>query len=196
MLKEEFKSDSSRDFHARYGGTFGWYERAIDDRLLVQLKESDQMSLHFEDQNGIKYEAQADKGNVFCFIPVERKLHNVDGDVWMTSRIPARQWKRGMCAANTRIHSLSDNRKLPVNFSTISNLFANSTEQERAFRKGMAVNIAISDSFAIVGSKVYLYDIEIGVFKKEQIVLNDNLFIQEVKDVVSRNKYDITVLVK
>lgn len=193
MLKEEFKSDSSRDFQARYGGTFGWYEKTPDHRILVQLVEANGECLYFQDQHNISYQAEPDKGNVFCFIPVERKLHNVGDDVWLTTRVPARQWKRGMCGQNTRIYSLLYRKSLPVIFDTVLKILKNDSNQTVNFRRDKVGIAALSPSFAVILNQVYLYDIVIGKFDEGLITLNNDLFIQEVKDVLSRNQFDLRV---
>lgn len=198
MLKEEFKSGTIRDFNARYGETFGWYEKESGDRLLVKLLSTDSATLTFTDHLGIRYTAEADMGNVFCFIPVERKMFNMGDDVWCTSRKNARQWKRGMCSSNTEIYSFLRRDWMAISFENVLRLYQDKPglQQVANFKQGKWDNVALSDTFAIVGNKVFVYHSDIGTYKDGKIKLTNDLFVQEVKDAVRRGGFAVEVVIE
>ncbi len=199
-MKEEFKSDGWRDFAQRYQGTFGFYERENKARLLVQLVKVSETQLTFTDKTGLKYFANPDKGNVFSFIPVERGCYNYGADVVTCKRVPARQWKRGLCPENTNISSLREKRSLPVDFTTLEIMFpveeGRSSTQLANFKAYLAGNVAFDNMFSLVENKLYLYDNLIGTYGMRTFTLTNHLFKQEVNDLVTRHQLPITVELK
>lgn len=196
-MKEEFKSDGWKDFSQRYQGTFGFFERENAPRLLVQLVKVGETQLTFTDKAGMSYFANPDRGNVFSFIPVERGSYNFGSDVVMCSRVPARQWKRGLCIENTHIQSLSDGSSLPVDFTTLEIMFPvkegrSSIPLER-FKATLSGNVAFDTMFSLVNNRLFLYEREIGTYTNHLFTLTNHLFKQEVTDLITRHQLPISV---
>jgi hypothetical protein len=197
-MQEEFRADAWADFKARYQHTFGWYEKSNKKKILVELTAIEPDQLRFVDVDGVEYTANADQGNVFTFLPVERSLSNVGEYVWYCTRHPARQWKRGLCHSNTRIFSLGSGQK-DVNIENVSLLFTDKQSVQDLwdkYQKGERAGVAVSDTFAFWKDTVYLYDRKIGTITKNDISLNTGLFKQELGDVMQRMNFDCTIGLK
>lgn len=179
-MKEEFVEEHWKDFQQRYQGTFGWFEKSAGNQVLVSLVKITPEALSFNDKAGFKYTAHPDKGNIFTFLPVEKGVYlTEEHGVVYVSRIPQRQWKRGICIDNTSIHSLTTSQQCEVSFSLLESIFNQTpmlhvTENNRVFDR----------VFSTTRNKLFVYNKEIGSMDITSIVLQDRLFLQEVNDMV------------
>lgn len=196
-MKEEFKSDFWNDFKQRYQGTYGWFEKANQSKLLVYLRSVEEDRLSFQDKDGFKFTANADQGNTFTFLPVVRGCFNYGPDgVVVTRRNPARMWKRGMCDENTSIFSLDTQRSVGVNFTTLEEIFGDKPNTALArFKQTYTGNVAIDPVFSVVGDGLYLYENRIGDYANREFTLTSDLFQQEINDLVTRHHFPIIVSV-
>jgi hypothetical protein len=197
-MKEEYKSDTQRDFVQRFVGTYGWYSKANGNEILVRVDEIYNGKLNFVDSSGFKYVANPDAGNVFSFIPLEKGLHNYNDDVIFCRRVPQRQWKRGICSGNTRVDSLVSNDQIDLTFDLMETVF-NPVEKSRNLSKFISShsgNAALSSSFAVANKKLFVYNICIGNLDGDTFKLTDRLFAQEVQDTLRNLNLDMKVEVK
>lgn len=198
-MKEEFKSDALRDWNQRFSDTFGWFTKSDGSDILVKVVGVVGERLQFVDAQDFPYYANADAGNIFSFIPLEKGCYNYNDDVVFCRRIPARQWKRGICAANTRVTSLATGRNKDIDFGLIKMLFAPVKESKNIerFCKTRNTDAALTSAIAVADSNVYVYDYCVGQIKnKESIVLRNSLFVQEIQDVVIDLHLNMTVEVE
>jgi len=186
---EEFKSEGWRDFSQRYKDTYGWYLTDTGRKVLVQLVDVNDTTLKFAGKEGQTYTAIADKGNCFEFLPLERAVHNTPTHVYYCSRVPARQWRRGVHQANTSITNLlgggwAGGEKL--SFDLLEQIFQenNPTDYIQSFLSGDRVGLALNSMFAMGKNRVYLYNRVIGEYKNRSITLSNHLFSQEINDLV------------
>lgn len=195
-MKVEFTSEGYRDFSQRYSGTFGWLERKDKNPVLVQLQNVNSDELTFIDANRIEYFARSDRDNWFSFIPVKKGSYLYKDGIVVVQRRPARQWKRGICEDNTTITTLGDKQPLSVTFDILSNIFSPqynyTVEKFRSFKGGDLV--LFNNQFSIYNNVMYLYDIPIGQYKEGKLVLESDVFQQEVKDVFMLNRVDVEVV--
>jgi hypothetical protein len=194
---EEYKSSSWHDFRQRYQNTYGWYQSDSGKRVLVRVEKVAESSLSFIDREDNVYTALPDKGNQFQFIPVEKGLHNTENGVVMCERKTARQFQRGLCAANTVLKNLSLNGSIAVEFSSVENIFHNGVNDYLSrFKKNPKMDVALNDTFGIVNGTIMLYNLRIGTFTDSKLLLNTNLFAQEVQDLVQKLELPFIVEVK
>jgi len=185
---EEFKSDGWRDFAQRYKETYGWYLTDTGRKVLVQLVDVSETTLKFAGKEGQTYTALADKGNRFEFLPLERAVYNTPKDVYYCSRVPARQWRRGVHNANTSITNLLGGgwggEKL--SFDLLEQIFQESTPSDYipSFLSGAREGLALNSMFAMGKNRVFLYNRVIGEYKNGTITLTNDLFAQEISDLM------------
>jgi len=196
-MREEFKSDTSKDFAQRYQGTYGWYEKEDGNKILVQLTSIKESVLTFKDINETTYTALADKGNNFHFIPVEKAVYNIEDGVVYVQRVPNRMWKRGLCDENTNFKLLTENGvgvHVINNFKLIESCFGKkSTDAVTKWLLDRKNPVAFDTIFSVVGKSLFVYDKIIGEVKGNVFVLSSNLFEQEISDLMRYQKLPFTM---
>lgn len=195
-MKELFSADTWSDFRQRYANTYGWYEKDNGEQVLVQVTSVNERSTTFVDKNGLTYYANADKGNAFHFIPVQKGLGYYDKDIICVSRTPARQWKRGICLDNTRLRNISQQTSMDLSHKLLESFLDKEKIKGRLeeFKKSFTGHV-ILNSFLSLTNNVMIYENIIGKFikKDRKITLNNDVFQQEVLDALKYNGLDITV---
>lgn len=185
-----------QDFKQRYSGVLGWYISEEDkSKILVTVSNVSNERVTFRDQHGGTYYAFVNGGVRFEFLPVEKSWRNTEDACFFLYRIPARQWKRGICADNTSITSAStllgmwntDGERTWAD--RIFKIFSfNNTYREEVlkFLEGKRTTVAISPHFAILSNHIFLHNINIGTYKNNVITLTDGMLLQELTDTIRR----------
>ena len=197
-MKDSLTSNNHHDFRARYQSTFGYYvDPDTGKRLPVFVANCNQYRVTFNDIDGRELHVKVDSGIEFEFIPVDRGFFQVDEEVYYLERVPARQWKRGICNENTRPYSLTDalHSCLANYLHIISKMYPiNCSTAWRSSKEGYPV--ALSKHFAISAANVlYFYNKEIGTVDHttDTIKLNNDMLLQEVTDLFRRNNLNVKV---
>ena len=195
-MLDTLTSINYRDFGPRYTHTFGWLHNG-DTRKLVYVLRTEDSKVFFTDQTGMEYHAKIDAGVMFEFIPVDHGWFNAsNGDAYLLSRTPARQWKRGISDSNTTMTSLNTLRLIGLNYNSLSNIF-NDQFDERNYPRTFGAG-ALSKHFALRRhpyNQLYMYDRMIGTLDGDTIVLASSLFEQELTDLITRNGWAIKIKV-
>lgn len=208
---EKFTSVDSNDFRQRYQGTYGYFTHK-GKRTLTRLDKivSDGRSsfVEFSDRDGLKYLLHPDSedaGTGFEFLPPKSAYFNTpEGIPLLVSRIPARQYLRGICDRNTSITDMRNSNRA-VDFASLITLFEQATPAgvalEKALKSGSgASGVAISPQFAVglltqqircfnqvIGSAEYskgLFTIELD---------SPELWSQEVTDAFRRSNLNVVL---
>lgn len=196
---EEFTSRGSRDFRQRYEGTYGFYiHPETKRRMLVLISEVRDDALRFTDEKRMDYSPNADRGFEFEFIPLEKKLFNFGEQICCIRRIPARQFQRGVCRANTLITSLSvENTQVGLSFAAVAAAYAdekrNTPEMVAEYVAGKRKQLLVSPMFAFIGKKLYLYETPVAVVKDKTLLVEEPIFRQEVADMVEKHHFPYSV---
>lgn len=180
MALAEFTSNGWRDFNQRYVETYGWYT-SKDKEILVRVESATDSVATFVDADGIQYSANADKGVKFKFVPLNRALIPYKAGVVLVERKPARQYKRGICAQNTRVRSITNIIAPQLDFELI-NAYINPTYP--VVTKHFTL---INKAFCIAGNTyIYLYNMIIGHYNplNNSYSLIYPMFRQEFSDAV------------
>ena len=184
---EEYSSKSWRDFSQRYKDTYGWYLGSSGKKTLVKLTEVGEVILRFVDDAGVPYSANADKGNCFEFIPLEKSLYIYKDSLVLCQRVPARQWRRGIHQHNTSITQVNGGwGGIDISFDVLVNVLSPTNHKDglRRFLAGASTDVALNAMFGVSKSNVYVYNRVIGSYNKGTITLKDGLFKQEFSDVI------------
>jgi len=166
---EKFTSAESNDFRQRYLGTYGFFTRKGNKTLtkLVAINADGAAStVEFEDKDRLKYLLKADsmeEGLGFEFLPPKSAYYNTkDGEPLLVSRIPARQYLRGLCDKNTEIRNFV--ASVGVSFDTLEKIFGTTVPIPEAFaamkdaeaRGSLSAGLAISAAFVVSPSYKFI----------------------------------------
>jgi len=187
MALEEFTSAGARDFRQRYLDVFGYFPTG-DKEVLVKVTEVSDTKTSFVDVRGLAYTAYADKGVMFKFIPVVKKLFFYNKKLCLAHRKPARQYQRGITYNNTTMQTVYG-EGIHVDFDTIQ-AYSNNLEQKTELN-----DILLNEMLAFYAGYVYLYNLNIGVVmpQSKRVLLTNPLFKQELMDSIRDRGLDYEV---
>lgn len=184
-------SRNHQDFRARFLGSFGYITLSDGKKKLVKVTNVSEDQVTFKAGDLFDYYAKVDSNFRFEFIPVTRGWYNTtDGKCRLLTRLPHRQWHRGIHSDNTGIFDIFE-RNYPVDYDNLSKIFVpgfNNWEYNKEQSE-----CAISKFFAVTKSRVYFLNRSIGTIKNDLITLVDNTVKQELMDTIKRNNIPIKV---
>lgn len=197
-------SSNYRDFGARYSQTYGWLIRDDKPKRFVKLLDCDEDELRFRtSEEGTVYTAVVDSGVQFEFQQVERGLYQAKNEIYYLARIPARQWKRGICRANTDVQVLTPLgfRECDKNYDVFNLIFSSKVQPlyQPEIELGRS-HILLSKHFCLsAGGFLYFYNIKVGVVDTNGMLTLDSgyeILKQELSDVLRRNKWEVILSIK
>lgn len=189
-MRDSLTSDNARDFNARYVNTIGWLIHPNKGRQIVRLKEGEDNSIRFDGLDGGEYEVYADSNIEFEFIPVKRRFYQVaDGRVFLLERVPARQWKRGICSDNTQAWWWKDRWYN----AEVTPKIIDMCMHEKEFLTLQDGQLKLNSFFAIMDSAFYWFRTKMGVVNKNIITLDNPVIMQEVQDAIKRGGFEYGV---
>lgn len=197
-MRDTLTRDNVRDFTARYNKTFGWF-LGESKRVLVRVEGVGDSRVQFQDINGTNYFAAAGQGVMFEFLPVTKGLYNTADDrVIFVSRVPARQWHRGICAQNTQMFEYSprySGNLIDVNINNVSQVFESKVDVNKRIERYLksALPVALDKHFALAHGQVLFMNHRIGSITGDKISLANPMFRQELSDVIRRNSFPLTI---
>lgn len=211
---EKFTAANAGDFRQRYQGTFGFFIDG-DKKTLSQLTEvgtgGSRPGVVFHDRNGEKYLLRSDSTQDrrgFEFLPPKSAWYNTkDGVALLVSRVPARQYQRGLCSKNTSLRDTAD-IEYPVDFKNLIKIFEDRVTVQEALATVLKnsgnphLGIAISPQFAIniAFKTIKCFATTIGevIYSKVDevftVTLNSpDLWGIEVKDAFARSNLKVVI---
>lgn len=185
----------------RYQGTFGFLKTPSGKKILVDITNVDAQYTEVVDTKGNNYTLASDTGCELEFTQVPSQWFQPDPEhIAYVTRRPERQYKRGICNANTAIwipgrsgDRLSDVPTTSIRIEAIFN-----PSEIRAFDDYHKIKCGLwSKFFAWAESTVYAKDLKIGTVDHETkaVSLQDEMFLQEVRDALVRSNSDYSVKV-
>ena len=199
-------SRNIQDFKQRYQGVCGWLHTTEAPRVAVFVRHVSSSKVTFQDQRGNEYYANVDGGAQFEFVPTQRAWYNAEDATYLVQRVPARQWKRGICADNTSFSCLHPGDTLmpaALNETWEQTAFKvmsanmNVTTAVEQFRAKKRTSVAISKHFAVGECSAWFINLRIGKVDKNKIMLEESyhMIAQELLDAIKRNNLPFEVLV-
>lgn len=192
------------DFKQRYQGVIGWLHQPAGNKVAVFVSNVTSSKVTFKDKADAEYYANVDAGVQFEFIPTQRAWYNVKDAVYLVQRVPARQWKRGICSDNTFFQQLTkDTLMLTVApWTTVAFEVMGAALPAAAvvkeYRQQQRDAVALSKHFALSASKVFFLNIQIGdVVRADKTIIIApayHMVRQELTDVINRNNYPFKVI--
>lgn len=198
--------DNIADFKQRYQGVMGWLNpNKPDGRCAVYVSNVNSQKVTFKDAKGNEYYANVNTGVQFEFLPTQRAWYNTKDSVFLVQRIPARQWKRGVCPDNTSIGEVRGGSLYgsPVEiewrnaaFDVMTAVIPYKQAVAEFLAKGRS-SVALSKHFTISGSVLFFLNLNAGMFVDNTITLRKDLDMirQELQDLINRNNYPFKVAV-
>lgn len=192
------------DFKQRYQGVVGWLRQPnSQEKVAVFVSNVNSSKVTFKDASDAEYYANVDAGVQFEFIPTQRAWYNTKDATYLVQRVPARQWKRGICSENTSFQKLTgdvlmipDEAWTTIAFKVMSTVL-NVKELVPAYLMGQRSSVALSKHFAIGGSSLYFINLKIGEVNRNKgtITLSPRyeMVRQELTDVLTRNNFSFKV---
>lgn len=188
-MLDQLTSENSRDFNSRYANTFGWLI-ANEAKRLVHITDVTSDEVFFRTTHkGLDHHVRRDSGVEFEFTQLERGFYlGTDNCIYFMQRVPARQWKRGICRQNTSLSVLRDGTWTSenINVDKLRCVLGGSASFED---NGEKSNFILSKYFAVSGQQVWFMTNKIGDVRDSAIIsLNDfGVFVkQELQDAINR----------
>jgi hypothetical protein len=199
-MLDTLTSRNHQDFRQRYGGTFGWFHYE-GKKIFVYVDNANDSQVTFTDSKKTPYVVYRDSGYQFEFLPVTRGWYNTLKGAYYLSRIPARQWHRGIYAGNTRVYQFTDTlRNQTCSMEILSEVFENQITVEKALEQYYLKErpaVALTKHFALGGDRFYFDDQVVGSVDISNgditIKLSEPVIRQEILDAIRRNNFGIKV---
>lgn len=201
---EKFTSLGSADFKQRYIGTYGFFKEG-EKKTLVQIMSINRDGVHFIDRNKSTYYLKPDSDSDvgFEFIPPKSSYYNIaGGDPVLITRLPARQYSRGVCDKNTRIKGLNLGAQ-EVGFPSLAAIFESKETVQSALSAGckQGLGFAVSPQFAVSfkSKSLLCFDHSIGSVEYDRDLFKINLdqpdvWGTEIRDAFARNNLKVELV--
>lgn len=179
-------SHNISDFKQRYHGVFGWLH---PNKHPVYISSVNSRQVVFTDAEGAEFYAAVNGGAQFEFAPVVRGWYATPTNMYYMTRVPARQWKRGIAEENTHIALPSS-----VDYTFHGDQWKKAVFDVLGNTEYTGTNV-MSRHFARVDKSLYLYNRVIGNFINDsKVALDNDMFRQEFSDMVRRKNLGIEVV--
>jgi len=194
-MLETFPYGGRRDSRQRYSGSYGFFTTETKNKLLMYIREVNEDHVTFLNERGIEFTAYADMGTQFEFIPISKRLFQLEGQIYYIARRPARQWQRGIASGNVVLQCLTtDFGARTIGFPTVMASLESviPPKMEELLNYTDAGSLLLNKMFCIVRGKLFLYNNEVGFYKDKTFVVQP-LFKQEVADFCKRQGYSVSL---
>ncbi len=135
------------------------------------------------------------------YILPKKSFFEYNGRACLLSRIPARQYKRGLCPDNTQISALLADgtfEKLPIEFPVLEAYIQK--QNFRSFKDiGIAGSIPLSPRMAVAAcGYIFVDGVRIAHYESlsKTITTKHKLFITELQEVLQRTGEEIKIVIK
>jgi len=197
-MKDTLTPFNRDDFRQRYKSNYGFLTTEQGRRLVfIQDVTPDRVSFVTDDR-GDMYYANAGAGIMFDFLPIVRGWYPTQDVPVFLTRIPAKQYHRGISANNTAVMQATGDwlRGAELNLTLLSQLFETPAEYSyKDFTSGVVNYCVLSKAFCISDNTVYFFTQIVGSYIEGTITLQSSLIQQEINDVIRRRGINITVKV-
>ncbi len=192
--------ENSHDFRQRYLRSYGFLIRE-DRKHLVYITECGVDQVKFSDISGASLFCQSNRGIKFEFIPVTRGWFYTSQGMCYLSRVPEKQYTRGISPNNTQVlvYSYGDGlTKSSVSFDLLNDIFVDPPEPPtlEEYLEDKSKIFKVSKHFVFLNNKVYFFEREIGTVTRsyKTISLKEPMFKQELKDALVKNNLPFEVV--
>jgi hypothetical protein len=182
--------DNYRDIQRYYESTWVKFREEGDKLYFIQKVDEDSIVGIDEDGNEFVFTLDNTAPYTLDYILPSKACFQFKSRVLVLSRIPAKQYQRGLSASNTQVVDLTG-RNQPLSF-TILKEFVNKqqylTLDAALFDRKRRHSAALSSRFSLLceNNALFLDTIRIGyVFVKEKRVMAPKIFWPEIRDLMN-----------
>lgn len=201
--------ESLEDFRKRYKGTYLFLKVRGKDMLVRYESDNEEDFCFYSATYGdILVDEETARENITLVFP-PMGLYNVDGQAYVFTRVPARQWKRAPCEDNVLIFPILGEINLnvldkPITMPSMEQVFF--PHYEKSLDKALLTNtsIALSLNFAVSASNkddqnqriLWFQNSPIGIIniKEREIHIKFHAFYQETLDFFRKGDFGWTIL--
>ena len=189
---ESYHSHNRDDFRQRYRYSYGWMINPENGKkTLAYISNVDGYKVTFSTMDGDGFYVNCNSGIDFEFLPVTRGWYYTTKHGWMMlSRIPAKQYNRGIHQSNTHCQIFETSKSLysiRPNLSILNDVFvAKPTPTDGS--------IKLNNCFLLTKDFLWFYDCIVGKREGNTIKLSFPMVGQEVSDCVRRNALQLEVV--
>lgn len=177
----KFCPSTASDIQKYYRQTFVKFTELGDKLLYVQKVEMNEVLCVDSKDDAFVVELREDEPYEMNYTLPHRGLFLCEGGLYQLRRIPARQWRRGICSDNTLITNMLSGKNVPISFDILE-AFTNKPvyQQLSAWKED---NMLLSQRFAVLNTGAIFCDrLSIGNMEKGRAVVQ-SLFAPEIKKV-------------
>jgi len=188
-----------RDIQKYYQGTFVKFKEfgevlhfinRVDPAGIVGTDaDKEEFIVHLHDDQPYSFE----------YILPYKAVFQHGGDAYLLQRIPARQYKRGLCQENTSITKVASGERQSVNWALLGSFTTKQrylTLNEAIFGKGKQRTVALNRRMSYSKTYNYLYvDCKVIAIvdpDKKAIACN-KLFLDELRELIAQDPFNITI---
>lgn len=200
-MKDTLTPFNRDDFRQRYKNNYGFLTLPTGRRL-VYIKDvtADRVSFTTDDDGDVYY-AHAGAGVMFDFLPIVRGWYPTQDAAVFITRVPARQYHRGISHNNTYVCKPQWGQLTTVELSLalLSQLFETPASYSfKDFEDGVVDYFILGKAFCLQGGSTYFFNQRIGVYEPSSrtIILETTLVQQEINDVIRRLNVPLVVKVQ
>jgi hypothetical protein len=183
----EFTSSNYKDIQKYYEGTFVKFTEFGDKLFYIdQVKSS---HIRGRDENQIEFELYLDDNAPYTvnYLLPHKALFQWKDSVCLLQRIPARQYKRGLCPDNTMITNVATSTRVDVSFDSLA-AFVSKPQYvsftEAINTKGKVKALALTSRMSFIKTGYILIDctkIAVYDYTTRKISMIKPIFAPEIK---------------
>lgn len=194
------KPSNANDIQRYFSGTFVKFS-GFGDRLFY-INEVNKDAIHGKDDDGHDFILSLHEEAPFemDYVLPNRAVYQLGKTVAMLQRIPARQYKRGVCDDNTKLFRPGNGERMDL---TLANLkkFVNKpsyrTLRQALYGKSADIEIAITPRFWFRkrDQTLFLDTVPVALFQRDtRKIQTSKLFKQDVANLVSIDPFEVEIV--
>ena len=188
-MRDSPSSLDAEGWRQRYRHSYGFLVSPDETKTLCYISDVTRREVMFNTTGGQDFFAYHDKGSVFEFLPITRGWFFTTSIGWcLLTRVPARQWTRGISESNTRVDHIDAKGKLVeknLTLEILEDVFIQKPKSPDGLPNGTV--------FLITKDTIYFYSQKVGKVVENTITLDSALVQQEVKDFIRRQGFSYKV---
>lgn len=177
----KFCPSTAADIQKYFRNSYVKFTELGDKLLYVHKVDNDEVFCLDKNDDVFVVELREDEPYEMSYTLPHRGLFLYNGGLYQLRRVPARQWRRGICNDNTVIQNMLTGKNHPISFDILEAFTEKPVYQQLSSWKGE--NLLLSQRFAILQTGAIFCDrLRIGNLE-EGVAKVLPLFVQEVQKV-------------
>lgn len=195
----KFKQENWRDIQKYYQGTYVKFAEFGDTLHYIENVTQDEITGKDENKDDFVLYLHDSQEYVFEYLLPHKAVFQYGGDAYLLQRIPARQYKRGLCQENTSFTKVTSGERQSLSWQLMT-AYTNKQKyfslKEAIYGKGKMRSLAVTNRMSYARGNDYLYvdNKVIATFNRESKVLATiPLFFDDVKELIAQDPFEVTI---